>query len=176
MMEGSTGSYGAAFQALGDKVKIAMAPMYQGVERRNTLIGGASVWVMKGHSEDEYAAAKAFLDFLREDDSQIEFTRMTGYMPVTKAALDKLVESGKSKDLEFATAEMGVNSLNQPGDEDSRGIRLGFYVQFRDIFQEETQKAFNGEQTMQTALDNSVKRGNELLRRFEQTYKGVQLP
>ncbi|MEM8658000.1 MAG: glycerol-3-phosphate ABC transporter substrate-binding protein, partial [Pseudomonadota bacterium] len=67
-------------------------------------------------------------------------------------------------------------SLNQPGTEATKGIRLGFYVQFRDIFQEETEKAFNGDQTMQAALDASVARGNELLRRFEQTYAGVTLP
>jgi sn-glycerol 3-phosphate transport system substrate-binding protein len=176
MMEGSTGSYGAAFKALGDKVMIAMAPMYKGYQRHNTLIGGASIWVMKGHSDAEYAAAMAFLNFLRQDDNQIAFTRMTGYMPVTKSALNKLVASGKSNELEFATAELGVNSLNEPGNEDSRGIRLGFYVQFRDIFMEETQKAFNGGEPMQVALDNSVNRGNELLRRFEQTYKGVTLP
>ncbi|WP_316861200.1 extracellular solute-binding protein [uncultured Cohaesibacter sp.] len=176
MMEGSTGSYGAAFKALGDKVKLAMAPMYEGFERHNTFIGGASIWVMKGHSTEEIEAAKAFLDFLREDDQQIEFTRMTGYMPVTMSAMKKLKESGKSDDLEFATAEMGVASLNMPGSEDSQGLRLGFYVQFRDIFKEETQKAFNGEQTMQVALDAAKKRGDELLRRFEQTYKGVKLP
>ncbi|MYI70136.1 MAG: glycerol-3-phosphate ABC transporter substrate-binding protein, partial [Boseongicola sp. SB0673_bin_14] len=91
-------------------------------------------------------------------------------------ALASLVASGKADTLEFATAEMGVASLNQPGDENSRGIRLGFYVQFREIFKEETQKAFNGDQTMQAALDNAVSRGNELLRRFEQTYRGTKLP
>lgn len=176
MMEASTGSYGAAFKALGDKVAISMAPMYDGVERRNTLIGGASIWLMKGHGEEKIAAAKAFLDFLREPAQQIEFTRATGYMPVTKTTLSELVSSGKSKDLEFATAELGVNSLNMPGDENSRGIRLGFYVQFRDIFKEETERAFNGDQTMQAALDNAKRRGDELLRRFEQTYEGVQLP
>ncbi len=176
MMEASTGSYGAAFAALGEKAAISMAPMYEGVSRRNTLIGGASIWVMKGHGSENIEAAKAFLDFLREDDTQIEFTRMTGYMPVTKGALTSLVDSGRSADLEFATAELGVNSLNQPGDENSRGIRLGFYVQFRDIFKEETQRSFNGDQTMQAALDNSKRRGDELLRRFEQTYQGVSLP
>ncbi len=176
MMEASTGSYSDAYEALGSKVAMTMAPMYEGTERRNTLIGGASIWVMKGHDEDQIEAAKAFLDFVRQDDQQIEFTRMTGYMPVTMSALTALVDSGRSNDLEFATAEMGVASLNQPGTEDSRGIRLGFYVQFRSIFQEETQKAFAGEQSMQTALDNSVARGNELLRRFESTYQGVQLP
>lgn len=176
MMEGSTGSYGAAFSTLGDKVALAEAPMYEGYERHNTFIGGASIYIMKGHSEAEIEAAKAFLNFLRRDDQQIEFTRMTGYMPVTQSAMQALLDSGKAEDLEFATAELGVASLNEPGTEDSRGIRLGFYVQFRSIFQEETQKAFAGDQTMQVALDNAAARGNQLLRRFEQTYKGVQLP
>ena len=176
MAEGSTGGYGSAYEALGDKVAISMAPMYEGTERRNTYIGGASIWVMKGHSEDKIDAAKAFLDFVRQDDQQIAFTKATGYMPVTMSALNTLVESGQSKELVFATAEMGVESLNQPGTEATKGIRLGFYVQFRDIFKEETEKAFNGDQTMQAALDNAKARGDELLRRFEQTYQGVELP
>ncbi len=176
MMEGSTGSYGAAFESLGEAVRISMAPMYDGVERKNTYIGGASIWVMKGHDDASIEAAKAFLDFVRQDDQQIAFTEATGYMPVTMSALNTLVASGRNEELVFATAEMGVESLNQPGTDATRGIRLGFYVQFRDIFKEETQKAFAGEQDMQAALDNAVARGNELLRRFEQTYQGVQLP
>ncbi len=176
MMEASTGGFASAREALGDAVKMTMAPMYDGFARRNTFIGGASIWVMKGHEDVEYDAAKAFLNFVRDTENQIEFTRQTGYMPVTMAALDELVASGRAATPDFATAEMGVASLNQPGNENSRGIRLGFYVQFRAIFQEETQKAFNGEQTMQAALDNAAMRGNALLRRFEQTYRGVALP
>ena len=176
MMEASTGSFGAAREALGDAVRMTMAPMYEGVERRNTLIGGASIWVMKGHDDVEYDAAKDFLGFLREDETQIEFTRRTGYVPVTASALETLEANGRIEEPEFATAELGVSSLDQPGDENSRGVRLGFYVQFRDIFTEETQKAFNGEQSMQEALDNAVERGDALLRRFEQTYAGVALP
>ncbi len=176
MMEGSSGSYGAAFAALGDKVGLAMAPMYEGYTRHNTFIGGASIWVMKGHDEAEIEAARAFLNFLREDAQQIEFTRATGYLPLTLSAMNALVESGQSRQPEFATVNPGFASLNAPGTEDSRGIRLGFYVQFRDIFMEETQKAFNGDQTVQAALDNAKTRGDELLRRFEQTYKGVELP
>ena len=172
----STGSYGAAFAALRDKVEIAMAPMYEGYERHNTLIGGASIWVMKGHDEPAYDAARAFLDFLRGDEQQIEFTRITGYVPVTNSGLAALQAAGLSDDPQFATASTGVESLNQPATEDSRGVRLGFYVQFRDIFMEETQKAFTGGQDMQAALDNAAVRGNELLRRFEQTYKGTKLP
>lgn len=176
MAEGSTGGYGSAFEALGDKVAISMAPMYDGTERRNTYIGGASIWVMDGFSDEEIEGAKAFLNFVRQDDQQIAFTEATGYMPVTMAALNTLVESGRNEELVFATAEMGVESLNQPGTEATKGIRLGFYVQFRDIFKEETEKAFNGDQTMQAALDAAKARGDALLRRFEQTYQGVELP
>ena len=52
-------------------------------------------------------------------------------MPVTMSALNSLVDQGLNEELVFATAEMGVESLNQPGTDATRGIRLGFYVQFR---------------------------------------------
>lgn len=176
MMEASTGSYGSALEALGDAFAIGFAPMYDGVERRNTLIGGASIWVMKEHEAEEYEAAQEFLNFLRQENTQLAFTEATGYVPVTSGALEALAASGRADEPAFATADIGVASLNMPGNENSRGVRLGFYVQFRSIFQEETQRAFAGDQDMQTALDNAVARGNELLRRFEQTYAGVQLP
>lgn len=175
MMEGSTGGYGAAYKVLGDKVMIGLAPMYEGKTRYNTLIGGASIWIMKGHSPAELAAAKAFLDFLRRDDQQIEFAGKTGYLPMTGTALAALKASGKAGDPQFATAELGVASLDQPATDDSRGVRLGFYVQFRDVFMKETQKAFNGEKSMQQALNDAAQQGDDLLRRFEKTYKGTAM-
>jgi sn-glycerol 3-phosphate transport system substrate-binding protein len=66
--------------------------------------------------------------------------------------------------------------MSEPATPDTRGIRLGSYIQFRQIWTEETQKAFSGQQTMQVALDKAKTRGDELLRRFQQTYKGVELP
>ncbi|RUV78450.1 extracellular solute-binding protein, partial [Mesorhizobium sp. M5C.F.Ca.IN.020.14.1.1] len=176
MVNSSTGFYAAAFEALGDKVAIGLTPLYEGKTRHNTFIGGAAIYVMKGHADDKVTAAKAFLDFIRTPAQQIEFSRATGYMPVTLTALNELVASGKADAKEFATAKVGVDSLNQPSTEDTKGIRLGFFTPARDIFIEETTKAFNGEQDMQAALDSAVKRGNELLRRFEQTYAGVELP
>ncbi|MEM7047705.1 MAG: extracellular solute-binding protein [Pseudomonadota bacterium] len=176
MMEASTGSYGAAFSALGEKVALTMAPMYAGVKRHNTFVGGGSIWVMKGHDEGQYQGAKAFLDFLRTHEQQIAFTQATGYTLVTKGALTDLRASGRANEPQFAPVELGVQSMNQPGTQDTRGIRLGFYVQFRDIFKQETEKAWTGEQSMQAALDKAKTRGDELLRRFEQTYQGKKLP
>jgi len=176
MMEGSTGSYAAAYGALGDKVEIDLAPMYKGYERHNTMIGGASIWVMKGHDAAQEKAARAFLEFVRHADQQIAMTRTTGYLPMTQSGLDAIKTQGLLENPQFATAALGIESLNEPAGENSRGIRLGFYTQFRTIFMEETQKAFTGKETMQAALDSAQSRGNELLRRFQQTYAGAKLP
>jgi len=178
MMEGSSGSYAASAAAFEGKyeITVGMAPMYEDYERHNTLVGGASIYVMKGHSDAEVEAAKTFLDFLRQPQQQMYFTAATGYVPVTNDVMDAITASGEADDAKYATAGIGIESMNQPATADSRGIRLGFYVQFREVFMEETQKAFNGDQTMQVALDNAKARGDELLRRFEQTYQGVTLP
>ncbi|MFB9949187.1 extracellular solute-binding protein [Rhizobium puerariae] len=178
MMEGSSGSYAASAKAFEGKyeITVGLAPMYKDYPRHNTLVGGASIYVMKGHDKAEIEGAKAFLDFLRRPEQQMFFTAATGYVPVTGDVLDAIAESGEGKSPKYATAAIGIESMNQPRTPDSRGIRLGFYVQFREVFVEETQKAFAGQQTMQAALDSAKKRGDELLRRFEQTYKGVKLP
>lgn len=176
MMESSTGSYGGAYSALGDDVMVGLAPMYEGYERHNTIIGGASIWIMKGHDDAERAAALHFLDFVRRPDQQLAMTATTGYLPMTRSGLDAIADKGLSDDPKFATAAVGIESLNAPAGENSRGLRLGFYMQFREIFKEETQKAFTGGQSMQTALDNAKSRGDALLRRFQQTYAGVTLP
>ena len=53
--------------------------------------------------------------------------------------------------------------------DNSRGIRLGNYVQIRTIEDEELEQVWSGKQTAKQALDNIVKRGDELLARFERT-------
>jgi sn-glycerol 3-phosphate transport system substrate-binding protein len=56
--------------------------------------------------------------------------------------------------------------------ENSRGIRLGGFVEIRNIIQEELEKAFQGQQNAQQALDAAVNRGNQVLRNFERQNRG----
>ncbi|CAN7694668.1 extracellular solute-binding protein [Mesorhizobium sp. LjRoot246] len=178
MMEGSSGSYTTALAGFGGKYEltVSLTPMYAGHERHNTLVGGGSIWLMKGHSDEENAASKAFLNFLRQPVQQLALTEATGYVPVTQSALDTVRTSGKQDQPAFKAAALGIESLNEPATPASRGIRLGFYTQFRAGWTEEVQKAFNGEQTMQQALDNAKTRGDELLKRFAATYGDAKLP
>lgn len=178
MMETSTGSYSDALVAFDKKyqLSVGLAPLYQGYERHNTLVGGASIWVMKNKNQAEIDAAKAFLAYLRQPEQQLIFTASTGYLPVTRSAFSLLREQGKQQDERYRASLIGLESMSQISGAHSRGIRLGFYVQFRDIFKEEIQKAFSGKQSVTQALDRAKSRGDELLRRFAVTYNGATLP
>jgi sn-glycerol 3-phosphate transport system substrate-binding protein len=53
----------------------------------------------------------------------------------------------------------------------SKGLRFGNFVQIRDIIKEELEAAFSGKKTAKAALDDAVKRGDEILRKFQAANK-----
>lgn len=174
----SSGAYGQAYLALKDKTPLLIGkiPIYADTPRFNTLVGGGAIWVMKGHKEEKYNAALDFLDYLRQPEVQIEYVKRTGFLPVTQQAYQKIMQSNLANESDFATVKVGVSSLSEPGNLNTKGIRLGFYVQFREIWMEETQKAFTGQQTMEQAIKQAKVRGDQLLERFARTYKNHTLP
>ena len=64
-----------------------MLPVYAGTERQNSLVGGASLWVLKGKSDAEYKGAAAFLNFIAQPEQALFWSTNTGYIPVTKTRL-----------------------------------------------------------------------------------------
>ena len=49
----------------------------------------------------------------------------------------------------------------------SKGLRFGNFVQGREVIEEEMEAVFAGKKDAKTALDDAVKRGNEVLRKFQ---------
>tara|TARA_R110002096_G_scaffold433043_1_gene650995 strand:+ start:293 stop:1606 length:1314 start_codon:yes stop_codon:yes gene_type:complete len=133
----------------------------------NTIIGGASLWVMSGFSEEQYKGTAAFLNYLSSTPVQAKWHQDTGYLPITVAAGDATRAAGfyeKNPGTDVAVIQM---TKNQPT-ANSKGIRLGNFDQIRGIIDEELEAVWAGDKDAQTALDSAVTRGNELLRRFEQ--------
>ncbi|MBH2846240.1 extracellular solute-binding protein [Serratia marcescens] len=174
----SSGAYGQAWLALGKKtaLMIGKMPVYENTHRFNSTAGGGAIWIMKGHPDEKYHAVLDFLTYIRRPDVQGRYIRKTGFLPVTRQAYEQIVNSSEAENPEFATVETGIASLSEPGNQNTKGIRLGFYVQFREIWSEETQKAFTGQQTMEQAIRQAKMRGDQLLERFARTYKNQQLP
>ncbi len=137
---------------------------------QNSIIGGASLWVLKGHSKKEYEGVAAFLKFLAGNEMQMYWHKETGYFPITLNAYDELKKEGYYKENPLQT--VGIDQLNRAiPTKISRGLRLGYFVQIRNIINEELELVWNGTKTPKQALDSAVERGNIQLQTFAKTYK-----
>ena len=137
---------------------------------QNSIIGGASLWVMKGHPKKDYKGVAAFLNFLAQPDMQKLWHKETGYFPITIKAYEELKAEGFFDKIPYQ--EVGIKQLNRTKpNKNSRGIRLGYFVQIRNILDEEMELIWNGKKTPAQAIADASARSNEKLREFEKTNK-----
>ncbi|MEW6766634.1 MAG: sn-glycerol-3-phosphate ABC transporter substrate-binding protein UgpB [Pseudomonadota bacterium] len=148
----------------------APMPYYPDVKGapQNSIIGGASLWVMGGKTPEEYKGVAKFLSFLSDTDRQVAVHKASGYLPITKAAYAKAKEQGFYKEQPYLETPL-LELTNKEPTENSRGLRLGNMVQLRDIWAEEIEGALAGKKTAKEALDAAAERGNAMLRQFERT-------
>jgi len=169
----SSGSASTIIAALGaDKVGIGMMPYSPEVkaEPQNSIIGGATLWVLQGRPKADYKGVAKFLTFISSPEVQAQWHQQTGYVPITLAAAKLTEESGfykKNPGRDVAVKELTLN----PPTANSKGLRLGNFVQIRDAEDEELEAVWSGKKDVKTALDDAVRRGNELLRKFEAANK-----
>jgi sn-glycerol 3-phosphate transport system substrate-binding protein len=135
---------------------------------QNSIIGGASLWVMGGKKPEEYKGVAKFFTFLSDTDRQAGLHTKSGYLPITKAAYAQVKASGFYKDAPYLETPL-LELTNKEPTENSRGLRLGNMVQMRDMWAEEFEAALNGTKTAKQALDDAVTRGNVVLRQFEKS-------
>lgn len=155
----------------------AELPIYAGTERHNSLVGGASLWVMKGKSDAEYKAAAAFLNWIAQPEQALFWSTNTGYVPVTKSGFDFMTKSGFYKDPKFAGREVAIQSLSEGTPTPlTRGIRLAVMPQIRQEWGNAMQAIFAGSVTVQAGLDDAAKRSNDDLAKAAAQYKGATLP
>ncbi len=175
----SVGDHGTVGRTAKDGLAwdVAMLPVYAGTERKNSLVGGASLWTLKGKSAAEYQGAAAFLAFVAQPESALFWSTVTGYIPVTKSGFEYMKKEGFYDKVPYKGREAAIESLTYtPPTPLTRGIRLGGFTQIRAEVGNGLQEIFSGKADVQTAIDGVVARGNTILRRFEATYKGKQLP
>ena len=133
---------------------------------QNTIIGGATLWVLRDRPPAEYKGVAKFFAYLSKPDVQAAWHQSTGYLPITRAAYELTRAQGfydRNPDIAISIEEM----MLKPPTENSRGVRLGSFVLVRDAIDDELEQAFAGKKSAQAALDSAVERGNRLLRQFE---------
>lgn len=170
IMNSSASRAGVLANATEFEVGFGMLPYYDTVDGapQNTIIGGATLWVMQGRPAEEYAGVARFFTYLSSPEVQADWFEPTGYLPITQASFEFSQARG------FFDANPGADipirqiTLNPPT-ENSKGLRFGNYVQIRDVIDEEFQAMLGGQKTPKEALDSLVERGNALIAQFAQT-------
>ncbi|AVS93891.1 sn-glycerol-3-phosphate ABC transporter substrate-binding protein UgpB [Paracidovorax avenae] len=172
MINTSSGFYGNVAKNAKFAYGLAPLPYYPDVPGapQNTVIGGASLWVMAGKKPAEYKGVAEFFKFISTPEVQSASHKRTGYLPVTTAAYELTEKSGFYK--EHPGTDVAVTQMIRKVTDKSRGIRLGNYVQIRAIEDEELEQVWSGKKSAKEALDAIVKRGNEQLERFQKANKG----
>ncbi|MBI3526200.1 MAG: sn-glycerol-3-phosphate ABC transporter substrate-binding protein UgpB [Betaproteobacteria bacterium] len=172
MLTSSSAAYGNIKKNAKFDFAVSPLPYHADVKGapRNTIIGGASLWVMAGKTPEKYKGIARFFNFISQPELQAEWHQATGYLPITKAAYDLTKQQGyyeKNPGTDISVLQM---TSKTPTD-NSRGIRLGNFVQIRNIIDEELESVWSGKKTAKQALDEAVERGNEQLRKFEKANK-----
>ena len=165
----SSAGYAGVKKEAEFKFDIRPLPYWSSVDGapQNTIIGGASLWVLEGHDAAEYAGVAEFLNFLSTADIQAKWHQDTGYLPITLAAYEQTRASGFYEDNPGTDIAI-IQMTGKAPTGNSKGLRLGSFDQIRGIIDEELEAVWAGQKTAQQALDSAVERGNQLLRRFEQ--------
>jgi len=170
MFLASSAAYAGFVQGTKGKFEfgITMMPYWPDVQGvpQNSIIGGATLWVLAGHKPAEYKAVARFFTYLSSAEVQAASHQRTGYLPITLAAYELTKRQGfyeKNPGTDIAIRQIN----NKPPTDNSKGLRLGNLVQIRDVMDEELEAAWAGKKTAKDALETAVKRGNELLRQFE---------
>ncbi|HEY8069241.1 MAG TPA: sn-glycerol-3-phosphate ABC transporter substrate-binding protein UgpB [Burkholderiales bacterium] len=172
MITTSSGSYANIKANAKFEFGVSQLPYYPEVKGapQNTIIGGATLWVMTQKDPKIYKGAAKFFTFLSSPAIQVDWHESTGYVPITLAAYEETKKSGfydKNPGFDVAVNELSGKAPTP----NSKGLRLGNFVQIRNVIDEELESVWAGKKTAKEALGDAVKRGNELLEKFQKTNK-----
>ena len=174
LYENSSASGAAIEKGIGSSsFGVAPLPIVTGDKAapQNTVVGGASLWVMAGSPQDTYKGDAEFLHFLMSGPSQAYWASHTGYVAVTKAGVYTLREENfYEKD---PAALVPVRELtNKPALPWTRGVRLGYLPEIRTVEANAIAAVLSGKETSAQALATAQASGDQILDQFAQQYGG----
>ena len=175
MITASSSLHGKVQRDARFRAAIGPLPYYKNVKGapQNTIIGGASLWVMKGKTAHEYKGVAQFMAYLMQPQVVAESHRRTGYLPITLAAAMQDMMQSADYYRRYPGADVAVQQMIRKTTTQSRGIRLGNFTQIRAIVDEELEAVWAGQKPPREALDAIVTRGNHELQKFQQAHPHI---
>lgn len=158
-----------AAKQTGFDMGVGLLPIADGVKRNGVVIGGASLWISKGISSAEAAAARDFALFMTNTANMAEWHKLTGYYPVRNSSVEALRKEGWLN--EKAPQLVAFNQLLQTEpNEATAGALIGPFQQVRRIVEEAIQKVLGGA-SVDAALGEAKTRADAALKEYNASVK-----
>ncbi len=147
-------------------------PRIEGQPAGKSVIGGASLWVLKGNGRtpQELDAIVKFFEFVARPEETAKWHMDTGYFPATKTAVALLRKQQwfvqhPNHETAFKQIQTGPDTPN------TRGVLLGNFVQIRNITDTAIEKTLSGRLGPKEALDEAAGEANRLLDEYNRINK-----
>jgi sn-glycerol 3-phosphate transport system substrate-binding protein len=170
MLQQSTSSAGSITKAAKFNVGTAFLPIMEGYPKGNSVIGGATLWTMKGHSQEEYDAVWEFYKWLTRPEVAAQWHKDTGYFPSSTLAVKQLEDEGWFKENPnfFTAFDQILSGERVPA---SQGVLLGNFPEIRQHVRAAIEKATSGQMSAKDALDEAAKEANRVLKEYAELYQ-----
>lgn len=125
----------------------------------NLPIGGASFFALSGFSDEEYEAIAELFTFLSREDIVTKWHTQTGYLPITKKAYQKCIESGFYE--KNRASFLATNQVMYPSKLYTKGIRMFGYMEIRELIIDEIEKILFKNKDPKVAILDAIENGNQ---------------
>ncbi len=172
MLMQSTSQVTTIEKAARFRVGTGFLPRIEGQPAGKSVIGGASLWVLRGpgRSPEELDAIVKFFKFIAQPEETAKWHMSTGYFPATRTAVALLRQQewflkNPNHETAFKQIQEGPDTPN------TRGVLLGNFVQIRNITDSAIEKALSGRLSPKEALDEAAREANRLLDEYNRIHK-----
>lgn len=167
MLIQSSGSFADLAPAVKFELGMTRVPYLEDYHENDlgNLIGGAAVWAMANLPSEKYAAIADFVIYLCSPKVQSFWQKKTGYISVVrhKYLPNIAVEHQNKYDENMKNTQDFVISREKK----YKGIRLGNYMQIRDLVERQLEAVFAGYSNVIDSLEIAEMESNMMLKRFK---------
>lgn len=146
------GNITTAADEAGFELGAGKLPIPDGTERNGVVIGGASVWLVGGHPQEELEVAKDFALYMTNPENMVSWHKLTGYYPVRSSSVEDLESEGWFTENPNYTVAFDQLLETEPNTA-TAGALMGTFLETRTIIEEAIQRVLNGADVDTTLAD-----------------------
>lgn len=158
-------------ESAGFEVEASFLPTNEDADGGGALIGGATLWLTEGLEEDVQDVALAFMNFFNNAENAADWHRITGYIPVTNAAVELLESEGWFEE-NPNQAVAGEQLAAAPDSPATAGVLMGNFVAIRDVMTEAVEDILVNDVDVAERMAEADTAAQQLLEEYNSLFVG----